>query len=136
MKGLYIILAITLVLLIALVVVWLYQRKKAKAAAAASEEPAGPGGDEISLLIHEAEAKLSAAKLEQGGRIGNLPVYLLMGDAGSTKTSVMLHSGLEAELVAGQVYESSNVIPTRTANLWFSRRSIFLEAGGTLPGDA
>jgi type VI secretion system protein ImpL len=136
MKALYIILALTLVLLIALVVVWLYQRKKAKAAAAETEEPAGPGGDEISLLIHEAETKLSAAKLTQGARIGSLPVYLLMGDPGSTKTSVMLHSGLEAELVAGQVYESTNVIPTRTANLWFSRRSIFLEAGGTLPGDA
>jgi type VI secretion system protein ImpL len=136
MKALYIILAVTLVLLIALVVVWVYQRKKAKAAAAESEEPAGPGGDEISLLIHEAERKLSAARLAQGSRIGNLPVYLLMGDPGSTKTSVMLHSGLETELIAGQVYESSNVIPTRTANLWFSRRSIFLEAGGTLPGDA
>ena len=60
MKALYIILALTLVLLIALVVVWLYQRKKAKAAAAEAEEPAGPGGDEISLLFREA---VSAPKL-------------------------------------------------------------------------
>jgi len=37
------------------------------------------------VLVHAAEAKLSAAKLEQGAKIANLPVYLLMGQSGSTK---------------------------------------------------
>ncbi|HWB83596.1 MAG TPA: ImcF-related family protein [Bryobacteraceae bacterium] len=137
MKALYIVLAVVLVALIALTIVWFLQRRKRKKqlAAAQAGEPAGPGGDEIDLLIRDAENKLSAAKLETGGRVAHLPVYLLLGDAGSTKTSVMLHSGLEPELVAGQVYQNSNVVPTRTANIWFSRRSLFVEAGGKLASD-
>ena len=137
MNTLYIVIGVAVVVLIVLVVILLVQRKKKKARAAAeSDEPGGTGGDEISLLIKEAETKLAAAKLEQGARVGNLPVYLLMGDSGSTKTSVMLNSGLDAELLAGQVYQSNNVVPTRTANLWFARRSLFVEAGGKLPADS
>jgi type VI secretion system protein ImpL len=139
MSTLYIVIAVAVVLLIALLVVYLVQqRKKKKAAAAGAEggEPAGPGGDEISTLVKEAEAKLAAAKLEQGARIANLPVYLLMGESGSAKTSVMMNSSLEAELLAGQVYQNNSVVPTRAANFWFARRSIFVEAGGNLPGDS
>jgi len=133
---LFILLAVAVVALIVLVILFFLKKKKAKAAAAQSGEPAGPGGDEISVLVHAAEAKLSAAKLEQGAKIGNLPVFVLMGQAGSTKTSVMLHSGLDAELLAGQIYQNADVVPTRAANLWFSRRSIFAEAGGGLLADS
>ncbi|SPE36531.1 ImcF domain protein [Candidatus Sulfopaludibacter sp. SbA3] len=137
MNTLYIVIGVAAVLLIALVIVYLIQQKKKKARlAAASDEPSGPGGDEISLLIKEAETKLATGKLEQGARVGNLPVYLVMGDSGSSKTSVMLNSGVDAELLAGQVYQNNSVVPTRTANFWFARRSIFVEAGGQLPADA
>ena len=139
MSTLYIVIAVAVVLLIALVVVYLLQqKKKKKAAAAAAEggEPVGPGGDEIATLVKEAEARLAAAKLEQGARVANLPVYLLMGESGSTKTSIMTNSGLEAELLAGQVYQNNAVVPTRAANFWFARRSVFVEAGGNLPGDS
>jgi type VI secretion system protein ImpL len=34
------------------------------------------------------------------------------------------------------VYQNGNVTPTRTANVWFSRRSLFVEAGGQLAADA
>jgi type VI secretion system protein ImpL len=135
---LYVVLGVVLIALLVLIVLWLRQRKKqkqAQAALAAGNADQAPGGDEISLLIREAEAKLSAGKLAEGARVGQLPVYLVMGDTGSTKTSVMLHSGLEAELIAGQVYQNGNVTPTRAANVWFSRRSLFVEAGGQLGAD-
>ena len=45
----------------------------------------------------------------------------------------MVNAGLEPELLAGLVYRDNNLVPTRTANLWFSRRTIFVEAGGKLP---
>ena len=48
----------------------------------------------------------------------------------------MLHSGIEAELLAGQVYQNNDVAPTRTANLWFARRMLFVEAGGSLLADS
>ena len=98
------------------------------------DQGAAPGGDDISVLIHEAEAKLAAAKLENA-KVGSLPVYLIVGEPGTTKTSVMLHSGLEPELIAGQVYQAGNVASTRTANFWFSRRSLFVETGGALSSD-
>ncbi len=132
--ALYIILGVTVLALIALLVVWLILRKKKKKAAAAAGEPA-VGGDEIALLINDAEKRLAAAKLAEGGKVGNLPVFFLLGDSGSTKTSVMLRSGLDPELVAGQVYESGNVVPTRSANFWFSRHTLFVEVGGLLRSD-
>ncbi len=136
MTTLYILLAVALVALIVLVILLILRKQKAKAAAAQAGEPTAPGGDEISVLVHAAEARLSAAKLEQGAKIANLPVYLLIGQQGATKTSVMIHSGLDPELLAGQVYQNADVVPTRAANLWFSRRNIFAEAGGNLLADS
>src|SRR5689334_14817633 len=133
MTALYIILGVTVLALIVLLVVFLILRKKKKRAAE-GEDP-GASGDEVAQLIREAETKLTAAKLAEGGKVGNLPVFFLMGDSGSTKTSVMLRSGLDPELVAGQVYQNGNVVPTRTANLWVSRKTLFLEVGGTLRAD-
>jgi len=133
---LYIVIGVTVVALIGVIIWYFIKKKKDKQAAAAAGEVVAPGGDEISVLIHEAEAKLSAAKLEQGAKVGNLPVFLIMGEPGTTKTSVMLHSGLEPELLSGQVYQAGNVAPTRSANFWFSRRAIFAEAGGGMVADA
>jgi type VI secretion system protein ImpL len=134
MPTIYIILAVVVVALIVLTVIYLLQRRK-KARAAAQPADAAPGGDEISLLIREAETKLAAAKLPAGAKVGTLPVYLIMGDANSAKTSTMLHSGLEPELLAGQVYQSGNVVATRTANLWFSRGSVFVDTAGKFAAD-
>ncbi|HTS31817.1 MAG TPA: ImcF-related family protein [Bryobacteraceae bacterium] len=133
----YSVIGLTVLALIVLVSIYLQKRKKEKqaAAAAAAGEPVAPGGDEISVLIHEAEKKLEAAKLKEGSKVGGLPVFLVMGEPGTTKTSVMLHSGLDPELLAGQVYVAGNVSPTRSANLWFTRKAIFAEAGGALIAD-
>ena len=131
----YIALALILVALIALTVVWLIQRRKRKRLAAAAGADSAASGDEIALLIKEAETRLAAAKLGKSAHIGQLPVWLLMGDPSSAKTSVMLHSGLEHELLAGQVYQNNNVVSTRSANLWFSRHAVFAEAGGLLLAD-
>jgi type VI secretion system protein ImpL len=74
------------------------------------------------VLLCDAEKKLASAQLAKGARICNLPAILLLGEASSTKTTTMLHSGLEPELLAGQVYEHGNITATRTANLWYSHR--------------
>lgn len=136
MPVLYLIFGLVLIALIVLVAFWFYLRgKKAKAAGAAADA-AGPGGagtEEIDSLVREAERRLAASK--QGDRLGNLPIFFLVGDTGSTKTSVMVNAGLEPELLAGLVYRDNNLVPTRTANLWFSRHTIFVEAGGTVPAE-
>ncbi len=136
MNPLYIVIAVVVLAIIVLTIVYfILQRKKKKAALAAEAgEAPEPGDDEVALLVREAEGKLAAAKLE-GAKAANLPVYLILGEAGCAKTSVMIHSGLDAELVAGQIYQQGNVASTRSANIWYSRRSLFIEAGGKLLGE-
>ena len=134
--ALYLIFGLVLIALIVLVAVWFYlKKKKAKAAAAEADANApGTGGDdEVDSLVREAERRLAASK--QGDRLTGLPIFFVVGDTGSTKTSVILNAGLEPELLAGLVYRDNNLVPTRTANLWFSRRTIFVEAGGKLPAE-
>ncbi len=126
MSTLYIVIGVAVVLLIALTrrLFHLQQKKKKARAAAEADEPVGPGGDEISLLVREAENKLVGGQTEGKARSRqSARSSSCCGEAGSAKTSVMLHSGLDPELLAGQVYQNSNVVPTRSANIWFSRRS-------------
>lgn len=109
--------------------VW-WKMRQAESAAEEADDPAAEevaGSDEIDILIRDAETKLAAAKLAQGSRIGNLPLIFILGDQGTTKTSVVTHSGLEPELLAGQVYQDNNIAPTRIGNLWFARNTILAE---------
>ncbi len=98
------------------------------AAAAAAEGEAAPG--DIDLLAKDAEAKLVAAKLAEGG-LSVVPVIFVLGDAGSTKTTIMVNSGMEPELLSGQVYQQDNmIVATRAANFWYAKKAVFAEAGG------
>lgn len=133
MTALYIVFVAALIALIALVVVWFYLKRKKQRAAEAETGAPPASGDEIGLLFHEAQAKLGAATVAKGARIGDVPAFVLIGDSGSTKTTVMLHCGLEPELLSGQVYNNGEVVPTRVANLWFGHGAVFVEAGGALP---
>ena len=91
----------------------------------------GDATAEIDLLIREAANKVAAARLG-GAQLTSLPVVFLLGETGSGKTSVMMQSGLDAELLAGQVYQENELAPTLLANLWFAKKTIFVEAGGPL----
>ena len=85
--ALYLIFGLVLLAVIVLAVLWFLQRKKARAAAGADVADAGgPGTDEIDTLVREAERRMAASK--QGDRLGNLPVFFLVGDTGSTKPKI------------------------------------------------
>ncbi len=91
----------------------------------------GAGGDEIDLLFRNA-----AAKLHQAGGLSRLPAIVVTGESGSTKTSVVMNSGLEPELLAGQVHQDGSVVPTRNANIWYGGGAVFVETAGSLLQDA
>jgi len=97
----------------------------------------GVGGRfaEIDILVREAETRLQASQLGRNATIGNLPAFLVVGESGSAKTSVVLHSGLEPELLAGHTGHEKVPVATRAANLWFARQFILAEAGGPLLSD-
>src|ERR1035441_4108535 len=101
MPALFVIFGLVLIALIVLAVLWCFLKgnKDTAAAAADATDPGGAGNEEIDSLVREAERRLAASK--QGDRLGNLPIFFLVGDTGSTKTSVMVNAGLEPELLAG-----------------------------------
>ncbi len=111
---------------------WWYKSRKEKQAAEPQGADAGGAADEVDLIVRDAEARLAASNIAKGAKAANLPVIFLLGPAGSAKTHSMVHSGLEPELLAGQVYHDNSVLPTRATNLWFSRQTVFVEAGGSL----
>lgn len=116
------------------------QGQKQAAMAAATGAPGGAptaaAGQaaipEVDQLIKEADQHLAQSRGQQGATISNLPVIFIIGDQGATKTSVVVHSGLEPELLAGQVYQGNDVVSTGTGNVWFTRETVFVEAGGKL----
>ncbi len=113
-------------------VILLNKRKKA---ATPGQVIAGAPDDDLDLVLREAESKLASSQLGAGARYSSLPVVFLVGPQGSAKTTSMLYSGLEPELLAGQVYRDNAIIPTELANLWFAGKAIFLETGAKLIGD-
>ncbi len=90
----------------------------------------GAQGTEADQWIREANARLSQSR--GGAGIANLPLIFVAGDRGTAKTSTILNSGLEPELLSGQIYQDNAVAPTRGANIFFARDTVFVEAGGTL----
>ena len=132
-------------LLLALVVLaivwWLRNRQKSKPAGEASAHsestPSAGAADDILLILREAENRVaSSTQLPRGTRLSSLPVIFLLGDASAGKTCVAAQSGLDPELLSGLVYQEGNIAPTRLANLWFARKTVFVEMAGKTLGDA
>ena len=103
---------------------WLHSRSQESAA----------GGDEVDLLLHEAGVRLEAG-LGSSATVSGLPAIFLLGDSGTAKTTTVLQSGLEPELLAGQVYQGDAVAPTRSLNLWLARQWLLIDPAGVLLAD-
>ena len=132
---------LVLALAVGAIVWWLRNRQKNKPAGGTSSSPDGAPGAEVAedilLILREAEVRLaSSSQLPRGTRLSSLPVIFLVGDSSAGKTCVATQSGLEPELLSGQVYQEGSVAPTRLANLWFARKAVFVEVGGKTLGDA
>jgi type VI secretion system protein ImpL len=111
-----------------LTLVWWFRVQDKERAAETAQGASGIA--EIDVLMREAESRLQASSLGRHARLGNLPALFLLGESGSAKTSVVQHSGLEAELLAGHTGQEKVPVPTRAVNLWFARQFILAEAGG------
>lgn len=93
-------------------------------------ESVGEGADpELDVLIRDASNRLRASKLGRGGSLGNQPLIFVIGDQGTTKTTTIVHSGLEAELLSGHVFQDNVILPTRAANFWYTRQGVLLDVG-------
>jgi type VI secretion system protein ImpL len=113
-----------------------YKVKKAKEASGESDSPAAAASDDVDALVREAVRRLKHSTLGRGTNLGSLPLVFVMGDAGATKTTVVIHSALDPELLAGQVYRDNEVLPTTTANIWYTRQAILVDPAGEMMGQA
>jgi type VI secretion system protein ImpL len=109
-------------------VYWIVASRKA----ARQQAVAQPGGaaDEVDMLVAESNRRLAQSGLGKGVEIGTLPAILFFGGQGSAKTSTILSSGLEPELMAGQSMQDGVVAPTRAVNFWLARRTVLVDLGG------
>jgi type VI secretion system protein ImpL len=96
---------------------------------------AADAASDIDFAFTEAANRLRAANLLKGSTVAALPAIFVLGDANAAKTSILAHSGLEPELVAGQAYLDNVVAPTRAVNVWFARQTIFIDPSGKMVAD-
>jgi type VI secretion system protein ImpL len=118
------------------VVLW-YQHTVRKANEPPPEDGSQPSGtDDLDAVVREAIRRLKHSTLGKGTNLGSLPLVFVLGDPGSTKTTVVIHSALDPELLAGQVYRDTEVLPTSSANIWYTRQAIFVDPAGGMMGQA
>jgi type VI secretion system protein ImpL len=103
----------------------------------ARPKPPPDDAAEIDAAFVSLKSKLAASALGSSSRLGRLPLVLVLGPGGAAKTTTIIKSGLDPELLAGEVFRGGDtVFPTRTLNAWISQRTIFVEAGGRLSADS
>src|SRR5262249_44114953 len=97
------------------------------------------------VVVHEDDAALAATIVEANAilkkapgfettrdPIYQLPWRIVLGPEGSGKTSLVHHSGLEAQLLSGNVAETGAIASTRLCNLWLAKNTIFIEIAGRI----
>jgi len=114
---------------------YVYKVEKAKEPAAEGDAQSS-GTDDLDALVQEAVRRLKHSTLGRGTNLGSLPLVFVLGDSGSTKTTLLIHSALDPELLAGQVYRDSQVLATSSANIWYTRQAIFVDPAGSMMGQA
>ena len=86
---------------------------------------------EIDLLLNDANRKLKASKQQGAKALDELSLLYMLGEAGAAKTTLVVRSGLEPELLAGTAPRAgeADVIPTPLLNVWFTKQAGILEVG-------
>jgi type VI secretion system protein ImpL len=115
------------------------EQRKAEQAAGGAQPGASSAEREVEVFVRDAQTRLAQSSFGQsaGGdaKLNQLPVFFVVGETGSAKTSAFVNSGIEPDLLAGQVYQDSAITSTRPVNIWLAQKTSFVEAGGALLGD-
>ncbi|MBK5291855.1 MAG: hypothetical protein JJE04_09300 [Acidobacteriia bacterium] len=115
---------------------FLWMRSRRSPNASSSGGGAVPAGgaavdlNQLDVLFRESAEKLSASKLARN--LSGLPAVLLIGGPASGKTTALVRSDLEPELIAGQAFQDGQIVPTQALNFFIARNSLFVDVGGSL----
>jgi type VI secretion system protein ImpL len=116
-------LALGVVVAAVILILYFRQRRRERATAGL------PGSSDLDTMLRDAEKRLATAQRSGPKSLDALPLLYVLGEANSAKTTTVLKSGLDPELIAGQIYRDQDVIPTPVANLWYTRSCVLAEAG-------
>lgn len=97
--------------------------------------PSGPPAGSPEAILAAARAQLAAAKHVANPKFGSLPVLLVLGPENSAKTTTVVRSGLDPELLGGDVFRGDTVAPTEAINAWYAQNTVVIEAGGRYIND-
>ena len=94
--------------------------------------PAASGRDEALATVAAARARLPR------GAFDAKPIVLVLGSQGSCKTTVVLRSGMDPQLLAGDAPPAKGEAPksTSSANVWLLRDAVLAEPGADVLADA
>lgn len=109
----------------AIIILVIYFRDKRRDAATKNVQ----GGSDMDTLLRDAEKRLATAQRTGPKSLDSLPLLYILGEGNAAKTTAVLKSGLDPELLAGQIYRDQDVIPTPVVNLWYTQSCVMLEAG-------
>ena len=87
---------------------------------------------ELMTLLREAEQRLAGAQRARGHSLRTLPLLYVLGSPNSAKTTTIMKSGLDPELLAGQAYQDEAVAPTRLVNIWYAQGALLVDVGEAL----
>ena len=91
-----------------------------------------PDAVNLNTLLRDADARVRQANRAGVKSLASLPLIYVIGDENSAKTQTVLQSGLDPELLAGNVFRDGLVVPTQLANIWLAGNYVVAEAGGAL----
>lgn len=95
--------------------------------------------DEIAAVIGSAERHLPSSGIAGRNSLRELPLAIILGRPGSGKSTAVMRSALELDLLAGSAGQSSGPervpAPTSTLNIWFSRGIGLVEVGWPVISD-
>jgi type VI secretion system protein ImpL len=110
----------------------LWYLNKLDRASGKSSGPDTPDSINLGNLLRDADAKIRQTNRAGAKSLAALPLIYVIGDENSAKTQTVLQSGLDPELIAGNVYQDGVIVPTQLANLWLAGSYVLVEAGGAL----
>ena len=113
------------------VFLWFHRKLKREQTGEPSSGESGLG--EIAVLLQRANEKLRASR--NSARFESFPIFFVLGESNSAKTSSIVYSGMEPELLAGSVFRDEDVAATSTINIWLAQGTIFIEAAGKVTAD-
>ncbi len=113
-----------------IVILWYLHRLHAARGQAAGLDT--PDAINLSSLLREADARVHQANRAGAKSLAALPLIYVIGDENSAKTQTVLQSGLDPELIAGNVFRDGAIVPTQLANLWLAGNCVLVEAGGAM----